>query len=116
MTESNIGETGIDSIRIGGKRIGDLSVVDRMRARKQVELSETERKIRDVKAKYPPYSVPHLKAGIKEARENMFRFETAIKKENETITEFSKYLGLCEQRDKELRALGVEVLKRGDAD
>ena len=109
MGDSNVGETGIESTRIGGKRLEELSVVDQMRARKQIVLSAAERRVKDIKDRYPRYKVPNLESGITEAEANIVRFEEAILKERKTIKEFSAYLALCRQRDVELRAAGVEV-------
>lgn len=107
--KSNIGQTGIESIRIAGKELAELSVVDRMRARQQVELSEEERIERDITQKYPPYRVANLVSSINEMQQNILRFETAIAKEREDIAEFTTQLALCKQRDKELTAKGYAI-------
>lgn len=109
MGENNIGESGFDSTRIGGKRLDELTVLEQMRARKQIVLSAEQRRVKDIKDRYPKYKVPNLKAGIREAEANIGRFEEAIKKERDTISEFSAYLALCQQRDKELKAAGIKV-------
>jgi hypothetical protein len=108
MARNNIGEMGKRSIRIGGKRISELNVVDQMRARQQIELTEEQAKKKAILDKYPPYKVPNLKAGIKEARENIQRFTDCIAQENKTIEEYTVHLALCEQRDKELKAGGFD--------
>lgn len=105
----NVGELGIKSIRIGGRRVGELSKVEQMMARKQIALTEEEMKIKEIKDKYPKYKVPNLKAGIVEARANIVRFQETVQKEQETIAEFSALLALCEQRDRELKNAGVAV-------
>lgn len=109
MVESNVGETGVDSIRIGRRRVGELSKLEQMRARKQIVLSDEERRVKDIRDRFPKYKVPNLRAGILEAGENIKRFEGGIQKERDTIAEFNGLLALCEQRDTELRAAGVEV-------
>jgi hypothetical protein len=111
MSKSNIGDSDpITSIRLQGRRVDELSVVQRMQARKQIELSEKERQRREIKDKYPPYKVPNMKAAVKEAKANIARFEEAIKKEQATVAEFTAFIALCEQRDKELKAAGFDPL------
>lgn len=109
MSTSNIGETGIESSRFSGKTLSELSVVEQMKARKQIELSEKEREIRRIKNRYPPYKVKSMDAAIKESRANIKRFQNAIKKEQETIDELMGLIALCRQRDYELVAAGFDV-------
>jgi hypothetical protein len=113
MSKSNIGDSDpITSIRFAGLPADSpkLSVVQRMQARKQIELSEKQKKRKAIKDRYPPYKVPNMKAAIVEAKANIARFEDAIKKEQATIAEFTAFTALCEQRDKELKAAGFDPL------
>jgi hypothetical protein len=107
---SNIGEVGAKSSRFAGKSANELSVVQRMQARKGIELTEKQQRRKDIKDKYPPYKVPNMEAAIREAHANIGRFQGAIKKEQQTINEFTAHLALCRQRDKELRAAGFDPL------
>ncbi len=106
---SNIGDSDpITSIRIQGRKVEELTVRQQMESRKQIVLSEKERKRKEILTRYPRYKVPNLKAGITEALANIARFEEAIKKERDTVSEFTAFVALCEQRDKELKAAGFE--------
>lgn len=107
--ESNVGESGIASIRIGGRRVEGLSRVEQMMARKQIELSEEEKRVRDIRARYPKYKVVNLKSSIKEMDSDIRRFEDAITDLRGKVADFTGFLALCEQRDKELKAAGVEA-------
>lgn len=111
MSDSNFGDADpISSIRIGHRKISELSVREQMEARKQLELSEEERKKREILQRYPRYKVPGLEAGIREAHENIKRFEAALAKERKTIEEFTAFLALSRQRDRELVAAGFKPL------
>lgn len=109
MSKSNTGQTGEDSIRIGGKEVHELSVVDQMRARKGIKLTAKQQAIKDVKAEFPQYQVAGLDAAIRAAKANIVRFEKCIKEEQATIAEYTGYLALCKQRDEKLAKL--EALK-----
>jgi len=104
----NIGQTGIESIRIGGKPIAELNVRQRMEARVQLELTEAQKARRAIKDKYPPYNVASMEAAVKEAHANIQRFTECIQKEQATISEFTGYIALCCLRDQELAALPDE--------
>ena len=110
--ESNVGQEGTESIRIAGVRISNLPIAEAAQAQQQMRFVENENvrvKIKDILKKYPPYQVPALEHGIRLAKENIERFEGAMKKERDTIQEFSEALAICKQRDKELTELGVKI-------
>ena len=111
MLKSNVGDDDpVSSIRIGHRKVGELNVREQMEARGQIELSEKERKRREILQRFPKFKVPGLKAGIREAQANIDRFHKVIAKEQETIREYSEHLALCKQRDRELKAAGFDPL------
>ena len=108
MAKPNIGQTGEESIRIHGKPVEECSLQAQMEVRNKTKLSARQMAVKEINRKYPPYKVPNLKAGIKEAEANIGRFEEAIRKERQTVSEFTTLVKLCEMRDKELESLGPE--------
>jgi len=105
MSKSNTGQTGEESIRIGGQEVHDLSVVDQMRARKGIKLTAKQQAIKDIKSEFPQYQVAGLDAAIRQANANIVRFEKCVKEEQATIAEYTGYLALCKQRDAKLSKL-----------
>jgi len=65
--------------------------------------------IKDLQLRFPPYNVVAMHQQIIQCQESMERCDDVIAQEYASITEFSEFLGLCQQRDRELRQYGVKV-------
>lgn len=65
--------------------------------------------IKDLRLRFPPYNVAALQQQIVQCGESKQRCDDVIQQENDSIHEFSEALGLCEQRDRELRQYGYKV-------
>ncbi len=114
MQTSNIGETGITSIRVNGVRLNELPIAEQHEARSQLVLAEDaerEQKIKSVLATYPPYQISALNAQVKTSRTSILRAQDVIDKENQIIAEYTGHIARCEIRDRELKNLGVELGK-----
>lgn len=109
---SNIGETGVKSIRLKGQRIEDLPLGTGNEALSQLELArETERlnQIATINAEYPAQRVDWLASRINEAEKNKQRMN---KLRTDTLERIQQYEGLimqCDVRDKLLEELEVDM-------
>ena len=65
--------------------------------------------IKSIRVKYPPYDKAAMEQQIEQFREAILKADDVIKQEYESIAEFTGHLTLCQQRDSELKSLGVEV-------
>lgn len=114
MDTPNIGEIGVESIRIAGKRIEDLAVpIEAIKAVQQLpEALETERqnKIANVRRRYPTADIDFLRSKIEGCHHNIRAMHQLIAKERSTVNEFSGIIALCNQRDKELSNAIGEML------
>lgn len=107
--------TGPESIRIAGVKIDELPIREQHEARSQLRLAEDEHRkaqIKEVLAKHSPYQLTALHAQIKMSEDGIQRAQKVIADENRTITEYRTAISMCELRDKELRALGVELNRK----
>lgn len=107
-TRHNIGEEGIDSIRIGGMPINSLNMVPLAHAKIQmaeVRKVQLQNKINGVKAKYPSQRVNYLDSRITECRENITRIQNMHEENNEKIMEYTSLIMACKMRDMEIAAL-----------
>ncbi len=66
--------------------------------------------IKDLHLRFPPYNVAAMEQQIVQCRESKQRCDDVVKQENNSIQEFSEALGLCQQRDLELRQYGIKVV------
>lgn len=101
----NVGQVGIESIRIGGRKIQDLPLAEGAHARPQLSVArEVERrnKIENILARYPDQKVDYLQSRIKEAEENIVRVEKVQADETKLIDDYKGHISLCQYRDKEI--------------
>jgi hypothetical protein len=101
--KSNIGETGVSSIRIKGQRVEDLPLGLGNQAKDQlVDAIETERlnAIAEINAQYPHQRVDYLSARINECEENKNRMRKMITETHGRINEYRGLIMQCDMRDK----------------
>jgi hypothetical protein len=102
---SNIGKSGVDSIRIGGMIMDDLPMAEAAQAKEELpKFIEQERiqNIANIKAEYPKQSVEYLNACINESEDNVRRVSEMRGKETGLINEYTSIISLCEFRDRKL--------------
>lgn len=105
---SNIGETGVKSIRLAGMKIEDLPLPMAARVMPQLALAEdTERqnKVANVIAKYPTQRVDYLEGRIAECRHSMEGMNTLMLAEQQRIQEYQGHVEMCKHRDRMLAKL-----------
>ena len=102
---SNIGKSGVDSIRIGGMKLDDLPIAEAAQAKEELpKFIENQRlqKIESIKAEYPKPSVAYINGCISECEANIARVSSMRDKESTIINEYSAHISLCTHRDREL--------------
>ena len=113
--DSNVGELGIESIRLNGTRIANLPLAEGARARAQLPLvQETERqnKVALIRAQYPPQRTAYLRSRIAECEQNIKNIEGMKARETTTISEYTTLAAQCEVRDKELAQAANEPARK----
>jgi hypothetical protein len=108
---SNIGKTGVDSIRIGGMKLDDLPMAEAAQAKAELpKFIEQERlqKIANIKAEYPPQTTAFLDSSIKACEENIVRVGQMRDRENALISEYVSIITMCQYRDKQIAKLTDE--------
>ena len=107
----NVGQVGIESIRIGGRKIEELSLAEGAHARPQLTVArevEKRNKIANILARYPEQKVPYLQSRIKEAEENIVRVTKVQANETKLIDDYKGYISLCLYRDKEIARITAD--------
>lgn len=69
------------------------------------ENPEDAQKIKELRKKYPPYSLEALRLQVSQFEDSIERCNSVIEQEYESIAEFTKNLALIQQRDREIRAI-----------
>lgn len=108
MSKSNIGETGMRSIRIGGMKITDLPILESVLASNQmplVEDADRQTQIEAVLAGKPKQRVDYLQNRVAECKANIIRIQLMKDDQNKLIQEYIGHISLCKFRDKELAKL-----------
>jgi hypothetical protein len=114
MMSSNIGETGVKSIRLKGQRVEELPIGTGNEAVEQLALAqETERlnKIAEVNASYPSQRVDWLASRVNEAEANKQRMRKMIAETHGRIQEYQGLVMQCDVRDKLLAELDDDRYK-----
>ena len=92
MADDNIGEVGVESIRINGQKIGSLPFGQSQRTAEQIPLAlahEKQQKIADVLARYPRVTREYIDSRLRECQTAIIDF-TRVKKETQTkIADFT---------------------------
>ncbi|KPK66528.1 MAG: hypothetical protein AMS21_01850 [Gemmatimonas sp. SG8_38_2] len=104
---SNIGQKGVASIRLKGRRIEDMPLGTGNQAKEQLaDAIETERlnAIAEVNAKYPHQRVDYLSARINECEMNKNRMKGFIADTQAKISEYQQLIMNCTVRDKLLKS------------
>lgn len=102
--KDNIGVSGVDSLRLGGRRIEDLPIAESIRAQMQlpaVHEADRESKIAAIKARYPKGSVLYYNSRIKEAQGNIVNVQNHRMELQTKMAEYTAHVTMCEYRDKE---------------
>ena len=109
--ESNVGETGLESIRISGRRIQDLPMAPSAHAKQGLPAAiagDRQSKIDGILARYPKASVAYLEGAIRECKDNIRRVQVTKQECKASIKEYHGLLAACAGKPS-LRDLGQEI-------
>lgn len=107
-TSSNIGQTGVESIRLNGMKVEDLPIAESARVQPQIAAAEeTERrnKAEAVIKRYPTQRVDYLEGRIRECRKSMEGMHKLMLTEQERIQQYQGHVEMCKHRDRMLAKL-----------
>lgn len=102
-TSSNIGQTGVESIRIAGMKVEDLPIAEAARVQPQIAIAEeTERrnKAEAVIKRYPTQRVDYLEGRIRECKTSMDGMHKLMLAEQQRIQEYQGHIEMCKHRDR----------------
>jgi hypothetical protein len=105
MKDSNIGQLGLDSLRINGSKIDNLPLGQGEKAKEGlVDFIKTdkENKEKAIRAKYPTQSVEYLQSAIKEAEINIQKIKSFKKELRGKIGTYRQLIKDVDFREKEL--------------
>lgn len=108
MTDRNIGQSGMESIRIDGRQIGNLPLGQGNEAKEGLASfikTDKETKRNNIAAKFPKHKIEFLKAQVAECRGNIKRIRKFKAEQKGLIAEYRQHLTDCAFRERELAKL-----------
>ena len=102
---SNIGETGVESIRLKGMKVEELPLAFAAHVAPQIKLAEdTERKnkIAGILKRYPDQRTGFLEARIQECKDNQGNMARLIGEQNQMITDYKGHIAMTKHRNEEM--------------
>lgn len=105
---SNIGQIGIESIRIGGMTLDTLPMAEAAITKQQWAAKEADQKRQEVEnilAESPHQKVDYLESRVVECTENIKRIRSLKDEQQKMVDEYTAQIGLCAHRDKEIAKL-----------
>lgn len=105
MKDSNIGKTGLDSLRINGSKIDNLPLGQGEKAKEGlVDFIKTDRENKEkaIRSKYPTQSADYLKSRINEADQNIIKIKNFKKELKDKISSYRQLIKDSEKRENEL--------------
>jgi len=114
---SNIGQVGVESIRIKGRMIDDLPLGQGNEAKAGLPAAiEQERlnKIETINANYPTHRIDYLISRINECEENKKRMMLTIAQLGKMSSDYKGQIVMCEHRDREIAIAQEDVMLSDD--
>jgi hypothetical protein len=109
---SNVGETGVKSIRLKGMKIEELPLPMAARVKDQIQLAQdTERQnaIGEIIATHPTQRVDYLEGRIAECKKSQESMNQLALTEQQRIQEYQGHIEMCKHRDRELAKIDQAV-------
>lgn len=109
--DSNIGITGVESIRINGTTIDNLPIREQAVTREQmpaVRENDRQNQINAIRASYPTQRINYLKGCVVECKENIKRIRQMKADQEKMVNDYSVHIGLCNHRDSLIAKLDAE--------
>lgn len=101
----NVGQVGIESIRVGGMTIDQLPMAEGAITKQQwpeIEKSNKQQLIDNIKSRYPKGTIRYYQSRIEECNGNIQRVRTLVDDQNRMINEYVAHISICKFRDKEI--------------
>lgn len=105
---SNIGKTGVDSIRLGGRAVDELPIAEAAITKQQlpgVFEADRQNRVTNIKAKYPKQTVAWIDGAISECNDTIKNIRGLKGSQQKMIDDYTGFISLCKHRDKELKIL-----------
>jgi len=105
---SNIGQTGRESIRVGGRTIDNLPIAEGAITKFQMPMvDETIKRneLGNIIAKYPKQTVAWILGAIRECEQTIKNVRDLMTRQQVMIDEYTTHIALCDYRDSEIAKL-----------
>lgn len=105
MKDNNIGQTGLDSIRINNMKIDNLPLGQGNAAREGLSAflkTDKETKKNNILAKFPKHKADFLESQVKECKNNIKKIKEFKSSLKDKITEYRQLISDCDFREKEI--------------
>lgn len=120
----NIGEVGLDSIRIGGMKLDTLPIAEAAITQQQwpAKVAEVKRQeIEKIIAEYPKQKISYLQSRVYECEDSISKIQKLKADQSAMINDYTSQIGLCKFRDREIAKLeqtctSKDVLKQSIAE
>ena len=109
---SNIGITGIDSIRFRGKTASELPLRESRIAQEgivQFAKDQHQHKIEQTKARYPTIPIASIDGYLRECKANLKKTRDFVSEWESRRAEYLGLISMCKHRDKEIEKLDPEA-------
>lgn len=103
MNKSNKGQSGPESLRLGGMTLDQLPIAEAAHAKQAMPdflKSERQNKVEGIVASYPKQSVAWIDGAVRECTKNLSRVRELVERQNKMINEYMGHISLCRHRDK----------------
>jgi len=105
---SNIGKTGVESIRLNGMTIDQLPIAEAALTKQQwpdIIKAGKKNAVNNVKAQYPKQTIAWINGAIRECEDSIKRVRDMALSQQTMIDEYTGHISLCEYRDKEVHRI-----------
>lgn len=116
QSESNVGQVGVDSIRIGGMTLNTLPIAEAALTKEQwpqVVANAKRQEIENILAEYPKQKISYLDSRVRECEDTIGKIQKLKTDQQAMINDYTTHIGLCKFRDREISKLQESVM---DAD
>jgi len=113
---SNRGQTGIESIRLGGMSIDELPIREAALTKEQLPaVHETIKRneLGNIIAKYPKQTVDWVNGAIRECHATIKNVRALMERQQTMIDEYTVHITLCDYRDSEIEKIEVKKKEYG---
>ena len=99
----NKGQSGAESIRIGGMTLDTMGMAESAITQQQMPMaraSNARQEIENLKSQYPKASISYYQGRVKECEENIKRVQDLKEQQDKMIEDYNGHIALCKHREK----------------